>query len=279
MVEEDHLHLGTTAGLEDLTVRTLPTERHARTFHFAYLEPLYSRGARIRLDVEPVTVGRSSFCTVRLQDPRVSARHALFQFTERGVLVTDLGSTNGILVDGHRVQDQMRVTTTAIVAVGRTSFRLLLGDELSADDADDSASSEGRVLTALPPRESLAKRLRKYLSWAGVTRAELSAEDETRRALTFHDLRHTGITWRAVRGDEPLKVQRAAGHDDLMTTQRYINEAETFEGVRFGEPFPPVALSALVGFGQSFGFLATATATGAGFSQQSLCPQGESNPR
>ena len=134
----------------------------------------------------------------------------------------------------------------------------------------DQASSEGRVLTALPPRESLAKRLRKYLSWAGVTRAEVFAVDETRRALNFHDLRHTGITWRAVRGDEPLKVQRAAGHDDLATTQRYINEAQTFEGVRFGQPFPPVALSSLVGFGLSFGFLAPAMADGAGFSCESL---------
>jgi hypothetical protein len=95
--------------------------------------------------------------------------------------------------------------------------------------------------------------------------------------FTFHDLRHTGITWRAVRGDEPLKIQRAAGHDDLATTQRYINEAETFEGVRFGEPFPPVALSALVGFGLSFGFLATAMANGAGFSHESLRPQGDVN--
>jgi pSer/pThr/pTyr-binding forkhead associated (FHA) protein len=147
MVEEDHLHLGTGAGLEDLTGRTLPTERPARTFDVAYLEPLYSRGARVRFDVEPVTVGRSSSCTVRLEDARVSARHALFQFTERGVLVTDLGSTNGIRVDGHRVQEQMRVTTTAIVTVGRTSFRLLLCDELSADGVDDSPKEQRDRLT------------------------------------------------------------------------------------------------------------------------------------
>jgi integrase len=61
----------------------------------------------------------------------------------------------------------------------------------------ERADGEDRVVTALPPRESLAERLRKYLSWSGVTRAELFADDETRRAINFHDLRHTGITWRA----------------------------------------------------------------------------------
>lgn len=55
----------------------------------------------------------------------------------------------------------------------------------------DRACYEGRVLTLMPPRESLAERLCKYLGWAGITRADLFAKDETRRALHFHDLRHT----------------------------------------------------------------------------------------
>jgi hypothetical protein len=38
------------------------------------------------------------------------------------------------------------------------------------------------------------------------------------RPVSFHDLRHSGITWRAVRGDEALKVQRAARHDDRRAT-------------------------------------------------------------
>jgi hypothetical protein len=96
--------------------------------------------------------------------------------------------------------------------------------------------------------EEWAERLRKYLGWADVTRSDLFADDDTRRQLSFHDLRHSGITWRAVRGDEPLKVQRAAGHDDFRTTQRYINEAQTFEGSAFGEPFPAIDLELLTPF-------------------------------
>jgi hypothetical protein len=94
----------------------------------------------------------------------------------------------------------------------------------------------------------LASRLRKYLEWAGVRREDLFADDELRRPITWHDLRHTGITWRVVRGDEALKVQRAAGHRFLTTTQRYINEAETFEGRAFGQPFPAVDLDLLSPF-------------------------------
>jgi hypothetical protein len=118
----------------------------------------------------------------------------------------------------------------------------------------DDAAGEGRVFTSMPPAEEMAKRLRRYVAWAcedaGIElREELLADDETRRPLVWHDLRHTGITWRAVRGDDPLKVQRAAGHTDLRTTQRYINEAQTFEDRgTFGEPFPPLPSTVLSTF-------------------------------
>ena len=115
------------------------------------------------------------------------------------------------------------------------------------------ANGQGRVVAPMPPREEWAERLRKYLGWAGVTRSDLFADDAIRRQISFHDLRHTGITWRAVRGDEPLKVMRAAGHDDLRTTQRYINEAQTFEGPSFGLPFRAVPIEQLSTFGRTFG--------------------------
>jgi integrase len=143
------------------------------------------------------------------------------------------------------------------------------------------AKGEGSVITAMPPREELAGRLRKYLAWAKVTRADLFADDETRRPLCFHDLRHTGVTWRALRGDEPLKLQRAAGHDDLRTTQRYINEAQTFEGASFGEPFPSLPLglfSDFGGFGVGFGVSASEISRKSLKDAETLRPQGDSNP-
>jgi hypothetical protein len=133
--------------------------------------------------------------------------------------------------------------------------------------------------------EEWAERLRKYLGWADVTRSDLFADDDTRRQLSFHDLRHSGITWRAVRGDEPLKVQRAAGHDDFRTTQRYINEAQTFEGSAFGEPFPAIDLELLTPFPggspntvSTFGFLAVENSRDSHFHEGSGRPQRESNP-
>ncbi len=102
----------------------------------------------------------------------------------------------------------------------------------------DEVGGAGPV-TWMPRHRDLAEGLRTYLEVAGIKRAELFKTDATRKAITFHDLRATGITWMAIRGDEPLRIMQRAGHDDFDTTQRYIREAEAVrEG--FGEVFPPL---------------------------------------
>jgi integrase len=109
----------------------------------------------------------------------------------------------------------------------------------------EEARAEGRTrLVKMPAYCDLPDDLRKHLPRAGITRAELFVRDETRAPLTFHDLRATGITWRAVRGDDVLKIQRAVGHLSLATTQRYIREAEVI-GRDIGEPFPPLPAAIL----------------------------------
>lgn len=100
------------------------------------------------------------------------------------------------------------------------------------------AGGKGRVI-AVPPECDLSPRLRKYLGWARIERAELFADDAERAPLTFHDLRATWITWRALREDGPFQIQRAAGHKSLDTTQLYIRTADDVRRVA-GTPFPTV---------------------------------------
>jgi len=50
----------------------------------------------------------------------------------------------------------------------------------------------------------------------------VSVTDATRQAIRFHDLRATGITRMAVRGDPPQVIQSRAGHTDHATTLGYI---------------------------------------------------------
>ncbi len=99
-----------------------------------------------------------------------------------------------------------------------------------------AANGEGRVIE-LPPDTALADVLRRLLHKAKVTRAKLYVSSKTRKQITWYDLRATGVTWRAIRGDNPIAIMQHAGHADFKTTQVYIREAQSI-GADFGPVFP-----------------------------------------
>lgn len=71
-----------------------------------------------------VTVGRDADCTLVLdQDERVSRQHAsLAPRADGSIVVTDLGSTNGVYVRGQRIVEPTTVGAGETVRIGRTEI-------------------------------------------------------------------------------------------------------------------------------------------------------------
>jgi len=99
-------------------------------------------------------------------------------------------------------------------------------------------------MVELPSERDMARGLRRWLRHAGVTREELYEATLTSKAVTFHDLRATGITWAAIDGLDLLKIMQRAGHTETETTMVYVREAENLRD-GFGAPFSELPLEAL----------------------------------
>jgi len=70
----------------------------------------------------PVTrIGRGSETDLRIDDPGISRNHAELRRSGGDVTIVDLGSTNGIVVNGRRV-DQERLRDGAEVRLGSTTM-------------------------------------------------------------------------------------------------------------------------------------------------------------
>jgi pSer/pThr/pTyr-binding forkhead associated (FHA) protein len=82
----------------------------------------------IPLDKARITVGRRSGNDVCLPYAPVSAEHALFVIVPTGVVVEDLGSTNGTIVNGKRVARQF-LHDGDRVEIGRQKFIYLANAE------------------------------------------------------------------------------------------------------------------------------------------------------
>jgi pSer/pThr/pTyr-binding forkhead associated (FHA) protein len=71
-----------------------------------------------------ITIGRAQTNDIVLQDSKASRTHARFAFNENGeVEVFDLGSTNGVRVNGRRV-DKAMIQPEDVVAIGKCEIRL-----------------------------------------------------------------------------------------------------------------------------------------------------------
>lgn len=64
-------------------------------------------GERIPLGDQTAVIGRVDECTVTLDDPKVSRRHAEIRPAGDGYRLIDLGSTNGTEVNGRPVTEQV----------------------------------------------------------------------------------------------------------------------------------------------------------------------------
>lgn len=103
----------------------------------------------------------------------------------------------------------------------------------------EASGGEGRVID-LPCDRDLARGFRLWLKRAKVDRAELHMSTRTRKNITVYDLRATGITWCAIRGDEPLRIKQRAGQAPASRHDRGLHPRSRGHpgGLRLGVPTP-----------------------------------------
>jgi hypothetical protein len=84
-------------------------------------------GEQLPLSPPGIVIGRGNDADLRVNDPGVSRRHAEIRVTDDAtgprVSVHDLGSTNGVLVNGKRVEDAT-LTDGAVIRIGNTTLTL-----------------------------------------------------------------------------------------------------------------------------------------------------------
>ena len=60
-------------------------------------------GSEVSLERQRVTIGRGDGCDVKIDDASISHQHAALELGSGGYRVRDLGSTNGVHVNGARM--------------------------------------------------------------------------------------------------------------------------------------------------------------------------------
>ena len=72
----------------------------------------------------PVRIGRNQLNDISISRPFVSLFHALVRFDKGSISIVDLGSTNGVIVGGKRIEKNVpaRITPGMEVTIGSVQF-------------------------------------------------------------------------------------------------------------------------------------------------------------
>jgi pSer/pThr/pTyr-binding forkhead associated (FHA) protein len=89
-----------------------------------------------------VTVGRGRSADLVVDDPTVSREHAALAVQGMTLVIQDLGSSNGVLVNGARIEDARRLGAGDLVQLGATEIKV----RLETTEPDQSTPTDPTVL-------------------------------------------------------------------------------------------------------------------------------------
>ncbi len=85
------------------------------------------------LPVGQFLIGRAATCQLSLDDPLVSRNHAALSVTEDGAIVEDLGSRNGVKVNGQKVSGERRLVNGDTITIGSQDLKFTIRREVQSD--------------------------------------------------------------------------------------------------------------------------------------------------
>ena len=81
----------------------------------------------LELENGPILFGRGDDCVLRTDDPLVSRQHARFDVEQDQVVIEDLGSRNGVMVNGEKISQLTKLNPGDRVRIGNQTLTVLLG--------------------------------------------------------------------------------------------------------------------------------------------------------
>jgi predicted Zn finger-like uncharacterized protein len=86
-------------------------------------------GNVFRIEKPRVTIGRSGADLV-INDSEASRQHAAIEVRDLSYLLRDLGSTNGTMVDGQKIDEVVELTDKGEFQIGSTTLMLIVTDDV-----------------------------------------------------------------------------------------------------------------------------------------------------
>jgi pSer/pThr/pTyr-binding forkhead associated (FHA) protein len=203
----------------------------------------------LELTAGTFAIGRSAACQLSVDDPLVSRRHALFTVAADTVEVEDLGSRNGVSVNGKKVEGRVRVLPGDKIVIGAQELGLILVAEDEAGPPPTNARVTRQFMATIsqPAGDAWAEDA----ETTRIARPNLDAVDESSVVKRMAGLRVLGSI-----AEKALAMGRAEEAERVLAAPL----ADVLDATRKTRATPPAIAEQATRFAAK---LATATGKGA----------------
>jgi DNA-binding NtrC family response regulator len=119
---------------QELKVRTAPVDDDGRFGRLALILP---DGRRVSI-AQAIVIGTAADVDLKIEDAWMSRHHCVIEPSEDQVIVRDLASTNGTLVNGVRVPNA-ELRPGVVLTLGMTRMRVAMDTKIDAEIVGESA--------------------------------------------------------------------------------------------------------------------------------------------
>lgn len=119
---------GSTQSFKPITLDSEEMQQETQPRRSAHLKIVRGPQTGLDIDLQPgkLTVGRNPQCDIFLNDMTVSRHHAIIETTDRGVVIYDSNSYNGVWVNNN-MEDACLLKSGDIVQIGAFCLQFVEG--------------------------------------------------------------------------------------------------------------------------------------------------------
>lgn len=149
-----------------------------------------SKGKTILIAKPQYVVGRGEKCQLRLNHEAISRQHCAFLVSPDKIVLRDLGSRNGTLLNGEKINKKAEIKTGDEIQFGPLSFSVQLLDQagkvVESESTSDAAKPAATPSTGAKPSTGDSGIISDWLSDAD-SPASMDESDSTTRMFKFDE--------------------------------------------------------------------------------------------
>jgi pSer/pThr/pTyr-binding forkhead associated (FHA) protein len=96
---------------------------------FGYTVRLLQDGQQFYENVfknEKLIIGRDNECDINIQSPSISRKHLQIEIDDDKLYVTDLGSSNGTIINDNKIIGRTQINSKSRIKAGRITIQVIL---------------------------------------------------------------------------------------------------------------------------------------------------------